>query len=55
MYALFDKDKQISKAHSTKEAAMAEAFERKKIFTDGKHWLPLILDENIEVRRINDV
>lgn len=31
MFALFDGDKQISKAHSTKEAAVIEAYERKLV------------------------
>lgn len=29
MYAIFKDDKQVTKAHSTKEAAMVEAFEAK--------------------------
>lgn len=34
MYALFYNGKQLSKAHSTKDAAMIEAFER-RIVIDG--------------------
>jgi hypothetical protein len=35
MYALFKDDKQISKAHSTQEAAAVEAYERKLVIDWG--------------------
>ena len=40
MYALFKNDKQISKAHSTKEAVIVEAYERGRVlYGRGARWL----------------
>jgi hypothetical protein len=51
MYALFYKDKQISKSHKTREQCEIEAFEEKAIYhcRDGR-----FLDSRYEIREIKD-
>lgn len=39
MYALFDGNNQISKAHSTKEAVAIEAFEKKLVIDFGADFI----------------
>ena len=52
MYALFKDDQQISKWHSTKQAAYQEAYEAGAVYQASRY---LSLDDRYEIKEKEDV